>query len=184
MRHALATVTLLVFLCFSAHSFAQAKVITSLVADSVQTDTLTSATEHSKNADDDFSPAVFFFFMACVGAVLICVGTGIAATIFGILIIFGFVSFGVLSASVIVGLNKKSFAKGFKTFVILFSTGSSVIIGTIVMWLLGKIMHWWGIKTAIMLGISTGIAGGLAFGFLSIFVLKKLTTYFKERLNQ
>src|SRR5437868_385036 len=64
---------------------------------------------------DDFSPGLLFF--ALIGLCLIClsIGVGTALTVIGLLVLFGLISAGILSTSIIVGLNKKSFAKGFKT---------------------------------------------------------------------
>ncbi|HVA99540.1 MAG TPA: hypothetical protein VNG53_11655 [Bacteroidia bacterium] len=181
------TLYLIIILFFSLTSFktfgqktdSKVKIITS-----AQTDTI--ATEKSSAAYDesgDFSPGLFFFAMIGLVFLLTCVGTGIVLTVLGLLILFGLVSFGILSTSIIVGLNKKSFAKGFKTFIVLISTIGGLLFCVAVFWLYNKIVHWWTLQTTIIIGSTFGLLAGLAFGLLAFYVLQRLTTYFKQKLN-
>ncbi len=132
---------------------------------------------------DDFSPGMLFFALIGLALILICVGAGIVLTVLGLLAIFGLVSFGVLSTSLIVGLNKKSFAKGFKTFIVLSSTVGGLLICGTGFWLFNKIVHWWTTQTAIFTGATCGLLAGLIFGLLANYILQRLTNYFKTKLN-
>jgi hypothetical protein len=104
-------------------------------------------------------------------------------TVFGLLILFGLISLGILSTSIIIGINKKSFVKGFRYFIIISSTVfASLIFGT-GFWILNRIQHWWAAKVAIISGGTIGLLSGLIFGFLLIYVLRWFSNYFKARFN-
>jgi hypothetical protein len=184
MKLTLFITTILLFTLTSLRTFAQTADSTIQITNSVQTDTITTKSNSMKyDENDDFSPGLFFFAMIGFVFILVCVGAGIVLTVLGLLIIFGLVSFGILSTSIIVGLNKKSFAKGFKTFFVLASTFVGLIFFGVGFWLLNKIAHWWTTQTAIITGATSGLFAGLAFGLLAYYVLQRLTTYFKQKLN-
>lgn len=48
---------------------------------------------------------------------LLCAGAAIVLTVVSLPVIFGLISAGILSASVIIWLNKRSYESGFKTFI-------------------------------------------------------------------
>ena len=150
----------------------------------IQTDSLTKVSKADPYAGTgDFSPGLAFFALIGLGFVGVYIGVGIVLTVIGLLIVFGLVSVGILSASLIVGLNKKSFAKGFKTFLVLSSSVGGLIICGVGFWLLNKVVHWWTTKTAILIGASCGLLAGIAFGFLGFIILQRLTTFFRKQLN-
>lgn len=131
----------------------------------------------------DFSPGLALFALIGIGFVLACVGAGIALTVLGLLIIFGLISFGVLSASVLIGINKKSFALGFKTFLVSTSTICGFLLCGFGFWILNQFLHWWTTQTALTIGAALGLFAGLAFGLISFYVLQRLTTYLKHQLK-
>ena len=96
---------------------------------------------------------------------------------------FGLISVGILSASILVGVNKKSLATGFKTFLVSSSTIGGLVICGLGLWLLNKITHWWTTKTAIIIGATCGLLAGFIFGLLAFYILQQLTTFLKKKLN-
>lgn len=136
-----------------------------------------------------------FFFACCIsygqdsdnisiiGFMLVCIGIGVALTLLGVLIIVGLISFGVISTSVLVGLQQKSFLKGFKTFLMLAATIGGVFIGGAGFWLLNKFAHWWSEKFALLSGSVLGFLSGLILGFLVLYVFQKLTAYFRKQFE-
>jgi hypothetical protein len=176
--------TLSFFLIKPAISYCQDKDTGKVIVDSVKhTSGSTTSADLRDDISDDFSPGLAFFALFAIGFVLICVGVGIVFTILSLLILFGLISLGILSVSVLIGINKKSFEKGFKTFLVSFSTIGGLVFFSIGFWLLNKIMHWWVTKTAIIIGMSLGLVIGLTFGLLSFYILQRLTTFFKRQLN-
>jgi hypothetical protein len=155
------------------------QIITSIQKDSLTTKNNVLDYEQS----DDFSPGLLFFALIAFTFILASVGCGVMLTVLGLFIVFGLISFGVLSTSIIVGLNKKSFTKGFKTFLVLISTIGGLFFGGIFFGLLNIWLHWWTTKTAIIMGATCGLIGGLLLGLLAYYILQRLTNYFKERLN-
>jgi hypothetical protein len=125
----------------------------------------------------------FFAVLFLFGIVLLGVGAGIILTVLGLFILFGFVSFGILSTSLIVGLHKKSFEKGFKVFIVLSSTFVGLLLGLVSFWLQNKIQHWWTTPFALVSGAICGLLGGLVFGVLTFYVFKRLSSYFKIKLK-
>ena len=178
---------LLVFLLFfltSLTTFGQSTDNLNQISTSVHSDTL-GVLNNTETFDEsnDFSPGLGLFALFALGFILICVGAGVVFTILFLLVVFGLVSFGALSTSIIVGLHKKSFLKGFKTFIILTSICCGSLIGGISFWVLNKMAHWWTTQTAILSGATFGILSGLAVGLLAFYVLQRLTTYFKQKLT-
>lgn len=162
------------------------------VSDSLQTlqtvttihsDTTTIADNNTYNDDEDFAPGLGLFALFGIGFIFVCVGAGVALTVFGLLILFGLISLGALSASVLVGLNRKSFATGFKTFLVFSTTIGGLIICGAGFWMLNKFVHWWSAKTAILVGVSLGFVAGLVCGLIAFYVLQRLTTFLKSKLN-
>lgn len=132
---------------------------------------------------DDFSPGLFFF--ACIGvAIVLCsVGIGIAMIAFFLIVLFGLVTLGVLSTSIIVGINKKSFSKGFKTFIILLSTICGSLICGLIFFGINEYFLWWTRMNSILIGLTSGLFGGLLFGMSAYYIMRYLTNYFKQKLN-
>jgi hypothetical protein len=147
---------------------------------SVQTDTLTAITKTDQFVGtDDLSPMQLFFVLILLGVILL----GIGLTILILFIVFGLVSAGILSTSIIVGLNKKSFTKGFKTFILIVSTITGLLVGCFSFVVIHKINHWWTIKESIISGAISGLLGGFVFGLLLFYILRRLTTYFRQKLK-
>jgi hypothetical protein len=162
------------------------------LTDSIQTNSqteqtqsnLTTETETEEFEDiDDFAPGLFFFALFAFVFILICVGAGIVLTVVGLLILFGLIGAGILSASILVGLNKKSFTKGFKTFLLSTTTIGGLLIGMTGVWILNKITHWWTLQTTLLTGSISGLLAGLVFGLFAFYVIQKLTTFLKTKLK-
>jgi len=180
MKLKIFTTTFALFLLTSLTIFGQTIDTSTQAIHSVQADTLTTATKTDQFAGtDDFSPMQLFFVLILLAVVLL----GIGLTILILFILFGLVSVGILSTSIIVGLNKKSFTKGFKTFILLATTIAGFLIGGLTFLLIHKINHWWTLKTSIISGTISGLLGGFVFGLLLFYILRRLTTYFKQKLK-
>lgn len=137
---------------------------------------------HNGVEDEGFNLFLFSLLVLGLVAICICVFIDIVITLLLLLLVFGLITAGALSGSILVGLNKKSFTAGFKTFVILFSTAGSAIISGVGFWLLNKLLHWCSQEVAIFTGIVSGLLGGFALGFFASFIIQKVTTFFKARL--
>jgi len=184
MNQILFAVAFLLFMFTGLAAFAQTNDSTFQSESIIREDT-SAVSSNSVESDetDDFSPGMLFLTLLGLAFICVCVGAGILLTVLGLLILFGLISFGIVSASVLVGLNRKSFAKGFKAFLVLASTTGGILFFGAGFWLLNKISHWWTTQTAILTGVTFGLLIGLAFGYFAYFVLQKLTTYFKQKLN-
>ena len=99
---------------------------------------------------DDFSPGLLFFALLGLGLVLACIGAGIAVTVIALLILFGLIALGVLSTSVIIGLYNRSFAKGFKSFIVLFASSGGLVVCAAGLGIVSAIGNWW---TSLLNGI-------------------------------
>jgi hypothetical protein len=176
MRYSIRLLTLSFLLLSTCLGIAQTNELAQQKNKTVQADTVSGYVTDPYEGTDDFSPGMAFFALIGIGFILLCIGVGIALTVFALLIIFGLISFGILSASVMVGLNKKSFETGFKTFLVSASAVGGLILCGFSFWLLNKILHWWTAETAIATGAILGFLTGLAFGFIAFYILKRLTT--------
>ncbi len=133
--------------------------------------------------ENDFSPGLGLFALFAFGFMFICIGAGIVLTIIGLLILFGLIGAGILSASVLIGLYNKSFEKGFKTFIVSAITLGGLFIGATGLWLLNKIVHWFTTQAALTIGSVGGLLTGLLLGLLMFYVLQKLTAFWKDKLK-
>lgn len=144
--------------------------------------------QSSSNSDayeetDDFSPGLLFFALIGLSLVLACIGAGIAVTVIAMLIVFGLIAFGVLSTSVAIGLYKRSFANGFKTFVVLSSSIGGMVICAVGLGVMNAVWLWWTLQTAIMAGAVIGAMSGVGFGYLAFYMLRYLGTLFMNKLG-
>lgn len=130
--------------------------------------------------DDDFLAvlllmgAFFCFFAVIIGVVLVLM-------FFAIL--FALISGGILSASVLVGLQQKSVSKGFKTLFVSVSILGTTIISVIFFWFMNKIQHWWGNDVSIFAGIVFGLLSGWLLGTLIFMAVKKLVLFLKNKYD-
>jgi hypothetical protein len=133
--------------------------------------------------DEEFN--LFLLTLLILGMVFMVVSVviAVALAVISLLVIFGFVAIGALSASVIVGINKKSFTTGFRTFVIIFSTLSMGLLGTGALWLLNRIFYWFTQSIALITGLCLGLISGFAAGLLIAFLIKKISTALKLRIE-
>lgn len=131
----------------------------------------------------DFSPMQFFAVLFLLGIALLMVGVGIGLLVLGLLIFFGLVSFGVLSTSLVVGINSRSIKSGFKTLVMLSSTIGGLLLGSVGFWFQNRVQHWWTSEFALISGAICGLFVGLLFGLLTVYVFRRLTNYFKRKLD-
>jgi hypothetical protein len=150
----------------------------------VQTDTSAAYSVDVYDGTDDFSPGLAFFTLIGIGFILVCVGAGIVITVIVLLILFGLISGGILSVSLIVGLNKRSFASGFKTFLVTTTSFGGLLIGGLGFWLINELLHWWTTQIALSSGACMGLIAGFIFGIFAFYVLQKLTTYLQNQLKQ
>ncbi len=81
---------------------------------SLKTDSARLAQLNSNDPADDFSPGLAFISLVAFCLIFVSVGAGIVLTIAMLGVVFGMVTFGIASASLIVGLNNKQVLhKGF-----------------------------------------------------------------------
>lgn len=176
--------TFILFLLSSPIVLGQTTDTTKQSIHSVQGDTLTTTPNTDQyRGTDDFSPMQLFFVLILLGVVLLLIGGGIVLTVTGLFIIFGLVSAGILSTSIVVGLYKKSFMKGFKTLIVLASTIIGLLAGVLSFWLIHKIINWLTTQASIISGAACGLLGGFVFGHFAFYILRGLTTYFKQKLK-
>lgn len=130
--------------------------------------------------EDDFSPMLFFLLVFA----LVCIGIGITLTILLLLILFALIGTGILSASILIGLHKKSFTKGFKTFLVSAFTIGGFLVGLIVFWGIHHFNELWTFTISLVSGGLTGAISGFLLGYFIFYVIQKLTTFFKSKLNK
>ncbi|MCP1252624.1 hypothetical protein NK212_12250 [Elizabethkingia sp. S0634] len=128
--------------------------------------------------DDDFLVAMLlmgalvFFILGVIGIIL-----GLLL----ILIVIFLISAGIISTSLLVGLQQKSLSKGFKTFFISVSILGSTIASVILFLFINTVKNWWQTDTAIIAGIVSGIASGWILGVIMFTASKKLVLFLKNK---
>jgi hypothetical protein len=133
--------------------------------------------------DDDFNVFLLVFAIAVVSLILGAVIVGSFAATCILFLLFGLVSAGVLSVSVMVGLYKRSFFAGFKTLLIIACGLGGAVGGMIGMWLVNRIFT---LRLSHALtawsGVLGGLAGGMLLGLCLYGIIRTLTGYFKRKL--
>lgn len=141
-------------------------------------------TDKTPASDDEFN--IFLFALATVFACLLIgaaiVGAFVAALFF--LSLFALISFGVVSASIAVGLYKRSVATGFKTLLlIVFGTGCAGL-GIILAFFFHTIFAIpISSQTTLFLGFAGGALGGIMMGLVSYTIVQTLLKNVVHRLR-
>ena len=180
MKQASYIATILLFLLTYSLVFGQ--VVDSALISTAQHDTLTASnnTEVNEDSVDEYGSPLMLFVIIFLVLALACIGAGIVVTVLGLLVLFGLVSFGIISTSIIIGLYKKSFAKGCKSFVVLAATIGSLVCCTAGCWVFNDFVHWWTTEYALLIGAVCGLFAGCAVGLFVFTILQRLTTYFVQ----
>lgn len=108
---------------------------------------------------------------------LVCVGVGIVLSTLILLLLFGLISAGILSASVMIGLNKKSFSTGFRTFIFSFGCIFGTLSGIVFFLFLHKVSHWWTMNETLLMGSFAGLLSGFLFSVFVFFIFRKLSSF-------
>lgn len=132
---------------------------------------------------DDISPMQFPFFLVFIVFMFIVIGSGVAFALVLVSILFALTSLGLVSTSVIVGLNSRSFRKGFKTLVVGALSIAGLPMGVILFWSVHTAYNWLTLKTTLIFGALAGIATGFLLGILVYHTIVRLTTYFRKKLQ-
>ncbi len=114
---------------------------------------------------------------------MVCIGAAIVLTSLILLFIFGFISAGILSAAVMSGIYKRSFAAGFTTFIYASGCILGPLAGIVFFLLLHKISHWWTLTEAMVMGSLIGLASGFLISILVFYTVRKLSSFFKSSIK-
>ncbi len=108
---------------------------------------------------------------------LVCVGVGIVISTLILLLLFGLISTGILSASVMIGLNKKSFTKGFRAFIFSFGCVFGTLSGIGFFLFLHKVSRWWTMNETLLMGSFAGLLSGFLCSVFVFFIFRKLSSF-------
>lgn len=148
--------------------------------------TATSASWQNEDntADDDFAPGLLFMALIGISLVCVCIGIGSILTITLLLLLFSFVLLGILSSSVFVGLNRRSFTSGFKTFVVSTFSIGGIGLGISLLYLTNYLFNLHlSHTTTLWMGGGVGLVAGVLLGLLSFILLQQLLGFFKQRIG-
>jgi hypothetical protein len=184
MKQLFILITILLFTLAGSNTFGQATDSLQATISPSVTDSMVVANQPlTAEVADDFAPFLALVALGAIACMLVFVGAGIVLMVVALLLLFGLVSFSIISTSFMVGLHRKSFAKGFKTFVVLASTASGILLCGVGAFVFNQIVHWWPSSTAVIIGVCSGLVAGLILGWVANRMLQRLTTYFKQKLN-
>jgi hypothetical protein len=123
------------------------------------------------------------FLIAFLSVVIGAIVAGSIIVTFILLLLFVLVSAGILSASILVGLYKRSVAVGFKTLLMLICSLGGIVAGAGSFWLLNRIMHYVTPLTATLLGVVSGLVGGLLLGIVLFGLIRSFLEYCRQKLS-
>ncbi|MBD3907190.1 hypothetical protein NAL32_18855 [Chryseobacterium sp. Ch-15] len=128
--------------------------------------------------DDDFlvvlliMGAIFFAIVVIIGVVL---------CLLFILLLIGLITAGILSTSVLIGIQQKSVSKGFKTFFLGVSMVGCTIVSIIFFWFVNSVKEWWDTNISIVIGVFCGVLVGYILGLLMFVALKKIISLLQKK---
>lgn len=131
--------------------------------------------------DDDFlvvlmlMGALFFLLALIISVVLILIF---------FLILFFLISGGIVSVSVLVGVQQKSISKGFKTLFLIVSILGTTVVSVIFFYFINLIQHWWTADISIIAGIICGAISGWLLGLLIFKASGKLVASLRNKYNE
>jgi len=143
-------------------------------------DTLSANNQTPEHSDDDFAPGLLFFALFALGCICVFVGTGIMLTLIAALMFIGLAALGVLSTSLIVMLHKKSFEKGFKTFIVLGCSFAGFFALALLFPFVNYITHWATFERAVLTGATIGTVSGFVAGQIVFTIVRRLALYLKN----
>ena len=129
-----------------------------------------------RNNDD-----ILIFMLMGILFFLFALVIGVVTTVILMAILFVLVSGGIISASLLVGFQRKSLEKGFKTFVLLASIAGATIFSIVFFCLVNTVKNWWTLDVAIIAGSICGLFSGWILGLLIFQTIKKLTVFLKDK---
>ena len=154
-------------------------VVTQVMPTTIQPDTSThEAQDEHLNDDNDFSLVLFLLPLAMISAL-----AAVILPMIAVLILLGFISWGIVSTSLLVGLWKRSFTKGFKVFILLFSCLGGLLTGGFTFGAFNLILHWTKTSIVILCGSAAGAVCGLIFGYVFFYIIRKLIALLMKRLD-
>ncbi|MBC9929977.1 hypothetical protein [Chitinophaga qingshengii] len=118
--------------------------------------------------------ALVFVIVAVIGIVL--------ALLFVSMVIL-LISGGIISASVLVGLQQKSVSKGFKAFLLSVSIVGSTIVSVVFFLFINTVAEWKQLNGSILGGVAFGIGSGWVLGLVMFAAAKKLVLFLKSKYN-
>jgi hypothetical protein len=133
---------------------------------------MTAGGEEPNDPDDEFN---IFLIVIAVGFM----GAALGAVMAGAFVVFLFLSVsalltiaGIVSASLLIGLYKRSLQAGFKAFLFISGSVLGIAFGLFVLWLINQFFH---LNLTGYQMLFCGAGGGLAGGFLLGFIIYKMS---------
>lgn len=148
--------------------------------------TISTFAQSSSDADlaaHDDGPTLLFFFCVLGITMFVAMLAGTVLMISFLIALFSLVSAGLLSASLLVGLYRRSVAAGFRTLVLLTCELAGLFTGGIALWLVNSMFDLnWDHGTALLAGALGGALGGLALALMIFALLRLFFRYCRQRI--
>lgn len=156
----------------------------SLSADSntLSTGSANPSTDSYKK-DEEFEIFLLLFGSIAIGIMLMCIGFGAVVAVVAFMVLAGFISLGIITTSVYIGLRKRSVSKGANAFIMICTSLFGIISGGISTWALNTVYSWTSAGPAIATGVVAGLLGGLILGLFITRILTILINFTDKKLN-
>lgn len=128
-----------------------------------------------------------FLLLFALGVIAIMIGSAVAGSVFVtilMLLLFLFISIGIISVSILAGLQRKSIRAGLKAFIYITSCLIGISFGSIGVWLVFKLLNLdVHNSVGIIVGVVAGLAGGILISYSVIKIFPRLIQQYKQRLS-
>lgn len=141
-------------------------------------------TQTEPSATDDM-PFALIFWTVFGSTVLGCIIIGAIGMTIVLTGIFGLVTAGIISSSILVGLYKRSVAAAFKSLLLITCGIGGAVTGIFGLWAANRLFHIWHLSTSNIawIGVAGGLAGGIVLALSILGLIRLFLAFATKKLS-
>lgn len=140
--------------------------------------------EQTKEPDDEFNIFLMVFAIGFMCAALGAVMAGAFAVCLFLGVTLLLTTIGIVSASLLIGLYKRSLQAGFKSLLLITGSLLGIAFGLFILWLINLFLHLHMEGYQVLLvGAGGGLLGGLVLGFITYRMIKAVLRIAMQKLK-
>jgi hypothetical protein len=151
----------------------------------VSADTLSATSTPAAEQEEDFNLFLFAFAAVAISLMIGIAMIGALASLVLLFLLAAFISFGIVSVSVMAGLYKRSATAGFKAFIYIVCALAGIATGVFGYWIIDNLFTLSiSDRAGLLAGGIGGFLGGLLLAFIATKIIAALSKYFQTKFSQ